>query len=116
MPPDRTARVSQMPARRRSSSRQAHDRRTNYRIAIVAYLMAWVAAGIALGWPSTEKCLEAPQPSAGFSGALSQEAADGGVFGAVKACLPVAALDLFLWTMTGTTIGLVVYYVLRRSR
>jgi len=78
--------------------------------------MAWVAAGIALGWPSTEKCLEAPQPAAGFSGALSQEAADAGVFEAVKACLPIAALDLFLWTMTGTTIGLVVYYVLRRSR
>jgi hypothetical protein len=116
MPSDRTARVSHVPARRRSSSREAHHRRTNYRIAIVLYLMAWVAAGIALGWPSTEKCLEGPQPAAGFSGALSQEAADGGVFEAVSACLPVAALNLFLWTMTGTAIGMVVYYVLRRSR
>ena len=115
MPPDRTARVSHVPARRRSSSREAHHRRTNYRIAIVLYLITWVAGGIALGWPSTEKCLEAPQ-AAGFSGALSQEAADAGVFEAVSACLPVAALNLFLWTMTGTAIGMVVYYVLRRSR
>lgn len=116
MPPDRTARVSHVSARRRSSSRHAHHRRTNYRIAIVVYLMAWVAAGIALGWPSAEKCLEAPQPAAGFSGALSQEAADGGVLETVRACLPVAGLNLFLWTMTGTAIGMVAYYLLRRSR
>lgn len=115
MPPERTARVSHVSARRRSSSRHAHHRRTNYRIAIVVYLITWVAAGIALGWPSTKKCLEAPQP-AGFSGALSQEAADGGVVEAVRACLPIAGLNLFLWTMTGMAIGLVAYYVLRRSR
>jgi hypothetical protein len=116
MQADRTARVTQVSSRRRSSSREARHRRTNYRIAIVAYLMAWVAAGIALGWPSTQKCLEAPPPAAGFSGALAQEAADGGVLEAMGACLPIAALDLFLWTMTGTAIGFVVYYVLRRAR
>jgi hypothetical protein len=115
MPPDRTARVSHVSARRRSSSRHAHHRRTSYRIAIVVYLIVWVAAGIALEWPSTKACLEAP-PAVGFSGALPQGTADSGVVEAVRACLPIAGLNLLLWTMAGTAIGLVVYYVLRRSR
>jgi hypothetical protein len=116
MTTDGSVRVTRLSARRRSSSREARRRRTNYRIAIVAYLVAWVAAGIALGWPSTKRCLEAPQPAGTLPGALRQDAAEAGVLDAVRTCLPVAALDLLLWTLTGTAIGLVVYYLLRRKR
>jgi len=78
--------------------------------------MAWVAAGIALEWPSTSKCLEVSQDPGVLSSALGQEAADSGVLETARVCLPVAALDLLLWTMAGTVIGLVVYYVLRRQQ
>lgn len=117
MPSDRTVRLAEVSPRRRSSSKSRHRRRSNYRIAIVAYLVAWVSAGIALGWPTTEECLKAPHSGPlPLSSALQQEAAGAGLLDAAQACLPVAALNLFLWTMTGTAIGMVVYYVLRRQQ
>ena len=113
MSSDRTVRVTPVSPRRRSSA--ARHRRSNYRIAIVVYLIVWVAAGIAFGWPSTADCLEGHQ-SVPLSGALQQEVTEAGYFDAAGACLPVASLNLFLWTMAGTAIGMVVYYVLRRQQ
>src|SRR5262245_28284741 len=115
MPPERTARVSHVSARRRSSSRERRQR-SNYRIALVAYMLVWIGGGIAIEWPSTSRCLRSPQQAPMLSGAFGQSAADGGMFEAAKGCLPEPALDLFLWTLAGTAIGLVVYYMLRRPR
>jgi hypothetical protein len=114
MPSDTTARVTQASVRRRSSSRERRQR-TNYRIALVAYMLVWIAAGMAIEWPATAKCLERPQESRVLSSALAPAAEDGGVMETARRCLPEPALDLLLWTLAGAASGLVVYYLVRRQ-
>lgn len=113
MPSDRTARVTQVSVRRRLSSRERRQRAA-YRLALVTYVLVWVAGGIAIEWPSTAECLGRPQESRVLSSAFA--AADAGVLETARACLLEPALDLLLWTLAGTAIGLVVYYLLRRPR
>ena len=115
MTPERAARVPHVSARRRTSSRERRQR-SIYRIAIVAYMLVWIGTGIAIEWPSTSRCLRSPQQTPMLSGAFGQAASDGGMFEAAKACLLEPAFDLFLWTLAGTAIGLVMYYMLRRPR
>ena len=114
MPSDRTAHVTHVSTRRRSSSR-ARQQRTNYRIALVVYMLLWIAGGIALEWPSTSRCLARPQESRVLSTALGQSAEDE-ILETARRCLPESAFGLLLWTLAGAASGLVVYYLLRRQR
>ena len=113
MPAETAARVVHASRRRLSRERR---QRTNYRIAIVAYMLVWIGGGIAIEWPSTSKCLGSPQQAPMLSGAFGASASDRGMLEAAKGCLLEPALDLFLWTLAGTAIGVVVYYLLRRPR